>query len=67
VRSKTLYRTLSLQPRKSPWKYRLRVSGRRFLSDLRDSHLAHSERMLHLVMVLMKTLRRRNPAAHNTS
>jgi hypothetical protein len=65
VRGKVLYRRLSLHPRKSPWKYRLGVSGRRFLSDLRDNYLARSEWMLRIVETLMKTLRRRSPAASN--
>jgi hypothetical protein len=33
------------QRRKSPWGYRLRVSARRYLSDLRDNGLARADRM----------------------
>jgi hypothetical protein len=31
---------------KTSWKYRVGVSARRLLSDMRDNHLARSERLL---------------------
>jgi hypothetical protein len=39
-------------------RYRLGVSTRRFLSDLRDNHLARSKRMLRAVEAFRKTLGR---------
>lgn len=60
ISAKVCYRTLTPQPRKSSWKYRLGVSGRRFLSDLRDNYLARNERILRIVESLMKKFRRPN-------
>jgi hypothetical protein len=54
VTAKIVYRAHSPRPRKSLWRYRLVVSSRRFLSNLRDNYLVRNKRILHVAEALLK-------------
>ena len=54
VTARIVYRAHSPRPRKSLWRYRLVVSSRRFLSNLRDNYLVRNKRILHVAEALLK-------------
>jgi hypothetical protein len=63
---KVLYRQTKPVRRKVSWKYRLGVSTRRLLSDMRDNQLARSERLLSVAEALKETLVRRSKLGRNS-
>lgn len=54
VAARVLYHSHAHQPRRSSWKYRLNVSSRRFLSDLRDNYVVRNKRILRVAEALLK-------------